>query len=89
MGTTSWPCPHCGQQQKVEHPNSEAVFPHLCAACAEACDDEIQALRDQGDAHFRERSSRKAAAEIFRKYGRSEEDAQRIAEALKPQGAGS
>lgn len=36
MGTTTWPCPKCGQQQKEDHANGETVNTRrLCAACAE------------------------------------------------------
>lgn len=35
MGTTTWPCPKCGQQQTAEHPNGSQPGRVLCAACAE------------------------------------------------------
>lgn len=44
MGITTWPCPGCGQQQKVDHANGETVKPTLCAACAER-----KAKQDAGD----------------------------------------
>jgi endogenous inhibitor of DNA gyrase (YacG/DUF329 family) len=36
MGVTTYPCPHCSQQQRVEHENSQEVRPALCPACLEA-----------------------------------------------------
>lgn len=35
MGTTTFPCPACFQQQATDHPNGQAVAPALCASCAE------------------------------------------------------
>lgn len=36
MGVTEYPCPSCGQTQKVRAPNGAEVNPRLCAACEEA-----------------------------------------------------
>lgn len=52
MGVTEYPCPKCGQAQKVRAPNGVTIFPTLCAACAEeekkeqGFDRERQALKD-------------------------------------------
>ncbi len=35
MGVTEYPCPGCGQAQKVRAPNGQEVAPELCAACKE------------------------------------------------------
>lgn len=44
MGTTTWPCPHCGQQQKAEAPNGVEVKPTLCASCLEAYSSEQEEI---------------------------------------------
>lgn len=36
MGITTWPCPKCGQMQRREHANGEAVKSEKCPACKEA-----------------------------------------------------
>lgn len=33
MGQTTFPCPTCGQVQRVEHENGTEVTLRLCAAC--------------------------------------------------------
>jgi hypothetical protein len=35
MGTITWPCAKCGQQQKKEIQTGEVPTLELCAACAE------------------------------------------------------
>jgi endogenous inhibitor of DNA gyrase (YacG/DUF329 family) len=35
MGTTTIPCPRCGQAQTTQHDNGTEVRPRLCAACQE------------------------------------------------------
>lgn len=35
MGSFSWPCPRCGQDQKTRAPNGTEVNPRLCAGCEE------------------------------------------------------
>lgn len=36
MGITMWPCPKCGQMQRIEHPNGMPVKIERCAVCTEA-----------------------------------------------------
>lgn len=35
MGQTTFPCPTCGQAQRVEHENGSEVQVKLCASCEE------------------------------------------------------
>lgn len=35
MGVTEYPCPRCGQAQKVRAPNGQEVQAQNCAACRE------------------------------------------------------
>lgn len=38
MASTTFPCPACGQVQRVEHNSGEEVRIRLCAACEEEAD---------------------------------------------------
>lgn len=51
MGTTSWPCPSCGQAQTEIHENGHEVALRLCAACQEKADAESA----EGDAKEKKR----------------------------------
>lgn len=35
MGVTEYPCPKCGQAQRIRAPNGQEVKARLCAACQE------------------------------------------------------
>jgi hypothetical protein len=51
MGSYAYPCPFCGQQQRLEIPNGTRVGRHkLCAACQEKADANPGGLEAHADA---------------------------------------
>lgn len=42
MGSFEYPCPKCGQAQKVRAPNGSEVTPRLCPACQQAETDQAK-----------------------------------------------
>lgn len=51
MGTTSIPCPRCGQAQVTSHDNGQEILPRLCAACKEIEAKEAEEARDTKALH--------------------------------------
>lgn len=49
MGTHTWPCSRCGQEQKLEAPNGAVIPLTLCAACQEAIQREVEENREVRD----------------------------------------
>jgi hypothetical protein len=84
MGVTIWPCPGCGQAQRQEHPNGEAVETRPCAACREHIREEIKAvLADSGT----KKEKTLAVQLILQRYGAKEQDAQISSRLITQEGA--
>lgn len=76
MGVTTWACPGCGQAQRQEHQNGEAVITTLCAACAE----HFVAERDEILSASGAKKEKELQLQLLaQRYGAPEQDARNFA----------
>lgn len=61
MGVTEFPCPKCGQAQRVRAPNGQEIKPRLCAACEEKERESQGSANTPNDKH-EEEAGKKARA---------------------------